>query len=105
MTRRSPSSLAFLAQSYASAGRRAEAVVLLDEVLSIARTTYVSPVSLYGVYFNLGDPDSAFAWVDKALDERSNGAACIAVDRYFDEVRDDPRYRQIVKRVGLPDGR
>jgi len=105
MTHRSPSSLAFLAQSYASAGRRAEAVVLLNEVLSLARTTYVSPVSLYGVYFTLGDRDSAFAWADKALDERSNGAVYIAVDRYFDDVRDDSRYRQIVKRVGLPDAR
>jgi TolB-like protein/tetratricopeptide (TPR) repeat protein len=105
MTRRSQSSLAFLAQSYASAGRRAEAVLLLNEVLSRARTSYVSPVSLYGVYFNLGDKDSAFAWTDRALEERSNGVVYIAVDRYFDNVRDDPRYRQIVRRVGLPDAR
>jgi serine/threonine-protein kinase len=105
MTRRSPSSLAFLAQSYASAGRRTEASDLINELLSLSRTTYVSPVSLYGVYFMLGDRDSGFAWAEKALEERSNGVVYMAVDRYFDDVRNDPRYRQIVKRVGLPDAR
>jgi serine/threonine protein kinase/tetratricopeptide (TPR) repeat protein len=103
LTGRSPSSLAWLAQSYARAGRRSDAIAILNELINLSRTRYVSPVGIYAAYFFLGDADSGFAWVEKALQERSNGVAYIAVDHLFDRVRDDPRYRRIVDRIGLVD--
>ena len=63
----------------------------------------MSPVGIYGVYFFLGDVDSGFAWLERAFQERSNGLVYLAVDPVFDHVRDDPRYRRIAARVGLPD--
>ena len=73
LSRRNPSSLSLLAQLHARAGRRGEAASILNELLNTARTTYVSPVAIYNIYFELGDLDNAFTWVDKALEERSNG--------------------------------
>jgi eukaryotic-like serine/threonine-protein kinase len=105
MSRRNPSSLSLLALLHARAGRRDEAVAILNKLLNITRTTYVSPVSMYKIYFLLGDEDNAFAWVDKALQERSNGTVFIATDPVFDGFRDDPRYQRAVERIGLPNGR
>jgi tetratricopeptide (TPR) repeat protein len=105
LSRRNPASLSLLAQLHARAGRRGEAVSILNELLNAARTTYVSPVSIYNIYFELGDLDNAFTWVDKALAERSNGTVYFAANVTFDGLRTDPRYESVVKRIGLPNGR
>jgi tetratricopeptide (TPR) repeat protein len=105
MTRRSASSVAGLAQVYARAGRRREALALLDELLELSRTQYVSPVGVYGTYFFLGDADKGFEWVERGIQERSNGVAYVAIEPMFDRVRNDPRYRRLLERVGLADVR
>jgi len=101
LTGRSPSSIAWLAQGYAQAGRRQEAMATLGELLELAHSRYVSPVGIYGVYFRLGDVDKGFAWLEKALQERSNGIVYLPVDAFMDGVRDDPRYRHVLERIGL----
>jgi len=105
MTSRSPSMLAGLTQIYALAGRRSEAMSTLNELLERSRSQYVSPVSLYGTYFALGDADRGFEWLDKAIDERSNGVAYVTVDGFMDRFRSDPRYRRVLDRIGLQDVR
>lgn len=105
MTSRSPSTLAGLAQVYADAGRRTEAVTMLDGLLKLSGSQYVSPVSIYAIYFRLGDADKGFEWLDRAIEERSNGVAYVAVDSFMDRVRDDPRYRHVLDRIGLQDVR
>jgi serine/threonine protein kinase/Tfp pilus assembly protein PilF len=105
MTRRSASSLGLLADLHAISGRRAEARAVLDELRILARSTYVSPTTIYEVYFRLGDHDNAFAWLDVALKERSNSAVYLLVDDFTEGVRDDPRFRRAVDMVGLPHGR
>jgi eukaryotic-like serine/threonine-protein kinase len=104
-TRRSPSSVAWLAQAYARAGRRREALSTLGELLEMSRSRYVSPVAIYGLYFWLGDDDKGFEWLDKAAQERSNGVVYVPVDLFMDHVRSDPRYRKVVAHIGLADGR
>jgi serine/threonine-protein kinase len=100
-----PSSRAMLARVYATAGRRREAVATLAEVLELARSQYVSPVSIYAVYFALGDADNGFEWLDRAIAERSNGVAYLAIDGFLESVRGDPRYRRALQRIGLDDVR
>jgi len=105
LSRHNPPSLALLAQIHARAGRRSEAVSLLNQLLNVQRTTYVSPVLIYATYFHLGDRENGFTWVEKALQERSNGTVYMAVDRFFDPFRDDPRYQEAIRRIGLSDAR
>lgn len=102
MTQRSAVGLASLAQTYAKASRRAEAVATLDELLVLSRTKYVSPVNVYLTYFLLGDLNNGFAWLEKAFGERSNGLVYLTAEPSLDVVRRDPRFRRAVERVGLP---
>jgi tetratricopeptide (TPR) repeat protein len=101
LTSRSPSSMAWLARVYARSGRRSEAVSTLNELLELSHSQYVSPVGIYGVYFCLGDTDRGFEWLEKAVQERSNGVVYLTVDEFLDNLRNDPRYRQVIERIGL----
>jgi eukaryotic-like serine/threonine-protein kinase len=101
LSRRSPSSLAWLARLYGQTGRRGEARALLDELLSLSARRYVPPLSIAFVYFAVGEDDGGFEWLEKAYAERSNGMAYLAVDPYLEPWRGDPRYRDLMRRVGL----
>jgi serine/threonine protein kinase/tetratricopeptide (TPR) repeat protein len=101
LSERSPSSLAWLARLYGQTGRQEEARALLDELLSLSVHRYVSPLSIGFVYFAVGDNDRGFEWMEKAYAERSNGMVYLAVDPYFERWRGDPRYRDLMRRVGL----
>jgi len=96
-----PSSLGGLAQLYAKAGRPAEARRILGDLLIVARTRYVSPGLFASVYLALGEADLAFPWMERAYREQSNYMAYIAVDDTRDAVGSDPRYRDLLRRVGL----
>jgi TolB-like protein/Tfp pilus assembly protein PilF len=63
--------IAELANAYAVAGRQAEAVTLLKELTELARKGYVSPYAFALVYTGMGNNDQAFAWLDKAYEERA----------------------------------
>ncbi|PYS53707.1 MAG: hypothetical protein DMF76_27770 [Acidobacteria bacterium] len=54
------------------------------------------------IYAALGDKDQAFAWLDKSIDEHDLVTARLKVDQRFDNLRSDPRFAELVKRVGLP---
>ena len=64
---------------------------------------YVSPWGVAWVYSELGDRDSTFEWLEKAYAERSNGMAYLAVRHIDDPIRADPRYADLLRRVGLPE--
>jgi tetratricopeptide (TPR) repeat protein len=101
LARRSPASIALLTQIYARAGMRPEAMSTLNELIELSRSQYVSPVSFYATYFWFGDADKGFEWLDRAVQERSNGVAYMAVDSFFDPLRTDARYRRVLDRIGL----
>ena len=52
-------------------------------------------------YFGLGDSDRGFEWLEKAYQERSNAVAYLAASAHYDRVRSDPRYRDLLRRIGL----
>jgi tetratricopeptide (TPR) repeat protein len=103
LTRRSPSSLARLAQVYAKSGRRVEAKALLDEVVALSAHQYVSPHGVSFVYLTLGDDRRGFEWLEKAYAERSNGIAYLAIDPDLVPWHGDPRFRDLLRRVRLPE--
>ena len=53
------------------------------------------------IYAELGDLDRAFEWLEKAYETRSRSMVWISVSHDFDALRGDPRYRDIVRRMGL----
>ena len=67
-----------------------------------ARHTYASPIDFARAYAQLEERDRAFDYLDQALAERSSGVVFLNVDRAWDSIRDDSRFRTAVRQVGLP---
>jgi TolB-like protein/tetratricopeptide (TPR) repeat protein len=98
---RSPGSIEFLATAYAHAGRRREALRLINELKQRRQTSYISAGALINPYLALGDYDEAFAWFELAYQEKSETLQYLKVNPFFDPVRQDPRFVDLVRRVGL----
>jgi serine/threonine-protein kinase len=97
-----PLGITALAHAYALSGKRAEAQRTLAELQEISKRRYVSPASIALIYAALGDKDQAFTWLEKADKERDPNLARLTVDPRFDSLRSDPRFADLVRRVGLP---
>jgi len=67
----------------------------------MAKQRYISPGSIALIYAALGDKDQAFAWLEKADKGRDGILARLKVDPRFDSLRSDPRFADLVRRVGL----
>jgi hypothetical protein len=63
---------------------------------------YVDFYFLAVIYAGLGDKDEAFRLLEKGYHQRSAGMAYLAVDPFWDRVRSDPRYADLLRRMGLP---
>jgi TolB-like protein/Tfp pilus assembly protein PilF len=98
---RSPGSLEFLATAYAHAGRRREALRLINELKQRRKTSYVSADALVDPYLALADYYEAFVWLERAYQEKSETLQYLKVNPFFDPVRKDPRFVDLVRRVGL----
>ena len=92
--------VANLARAYAAAARRSEAVALLNDLKSRsnARHSYASEVAV--IYASLGDADHAMTWLEQGYEERFNPGVLIRPG--LDPVRQDPRFENLLARVGLP---
>jgi len=100
-TDRNPADMGVLVRAYAHAGRREEALRLLDELKRRQRTTYVPTAAFVNAYLGLGDNEQAMGWLERAYEEQSNVLQLIKVFPYFDPLRGDPRFVDLVHRVGL----
>ena len=94
-------SMSGLGHVYAVSGKKAEARVVLDELLLISRQEYVPADSIALVYAGLGEKDQAFAWLEKAYEEHAFKMAWLKVEPQWDSLRSDPRFADLVRRVGL----
>jgi serine/threonine-protein kinase len=97
-----PVYLAALGHAYATAGRRREALAIVEELRSRADSVYTSPFDLATVYVGLGMIDETFRELEQAFTGRAYGLVFIRVDPRFDPIRSDPRYHELVRRIGLP---
>ena len=59
------------------------------------------PFPVASLYLSLGDKDKAFEWLEKAYDERSAVMVFLKVDRRLDKLRSDPRFTDLLRRVGF----
>lgn len=89
----------------ARAGKKTEANILLQELLPLAegKDTYLPSLFIAMIYLGLEDRDSAFRWIDKAYRERCNFLLYFKVDPKLDPLRPDPRFIQLMKKIGFKD--
>ncbi|HSE36285.1 MAG TPA: protein kinase [Blastocatellia bacterium] len=98
---RSANSLSYLGHAYAMAGRRDEAVAVLKELEDKYTKRESLPQYVAAVYAGLGDRDQAFAWLEKAFQARNGTLVFLVTDLPFDPLRSDPRYADLIRRMGL----
>lgn len=98
---RSAGAIAILIRAYAHAGRRPDALRLLQEMKNRKETGYVPAGAFVNAYLGLDDKEQSFAWLEKAYQEQSNILQYLKVHPFFDPLRDDPRFAGLVRRVGL----
>ena len=101
MMNRTPGSLDMLATAYAHAGRPQDALILINELKQRRQRGYVPAGAFINSYLALGDYDQAFFWCDEAYKEQSAILQWLKVAPLFDPVRNDPRFVDLVHRVGL----
>ena len=102
---RSPGIMGVLVAAYAHAGRRTDALRLLAELKTRNQKGYVPAAAFITAYLGLGDYDEAFVWFERAYQEQSNILQFLKVHPFFDPVRNDPRFVDLLHRVGLDQAR
>ena len=94
--------LAGLAHAYACVGEKREASKILRQLQEQSKGSYVSPYMLATIHASLGNKDMAFALLEKAYQERSPDIAYfLKADLRLDQLRDDPRFQDLLRRVGM----
>jgi eukaryotic-like serine/threonine-protein kinase len=97
----SPDMMAFLGYGYARAGRRADAEAIATRLAALSRERYISPFSRALIEVGLGDLDEAINWLERAVEERAWYAPFFAVEPTLDPLRGEPRFAEILWRIGL----
>ena len=96
----SPTCTANLARAYVANGQRAEAERLLESLKQRAVPGFSHGSEVAMIYAALGDSNQAMAWLEKGYEERFNPGVLLRPG--LDPLRGDPRFRQLWRRIGLP---
>lgn len=96
-----PIQIAILGHGYAVAGRPGEAQKVINELLELSRQKYFPPYFIALIYAGLGEKDTAFTWLEKVFAERSADLTVLKAEPMFDPLRSDPRFQDLLRRVGL----
>lgn len=91
-----------LGYAYAAADQHEKAQRVLDELNKIKDQRYASSYYFAVVYAGLNEKDQAFAYLEKAYSERADALISIKVNPWLDNLRSDPRFQNLLRRIGLP---
>jgi TolB-like protein len=92
---------AALGLAYAVSGKKAETMKLAEAFKAAAKKRYIPPTYFGMLFAGLGDKDKAMMWLEKAYDDRADGLTWLNVEPMLDEVRSDPRFQDLIRRIGL----
>jgi eukaryotic-like serine/threonine-protein kinase len=95
-------SLGHLGNAYARAGRVTEARACIRELQRRFPKEAIGGFEIALVYAGLGEKDLAFAWLDRAYNERDKGFISLKVDPPLDPLRTDPRFEELLRRMNFP---
>ncbi len=92
--------IASLARAYAASGKSSETIKLLSDLEKRSNSIYSHGSEIAVIYAALGDADQAMNWLEKSYQERFNPGVLLRPG--FDSLRSDPRFQDLVRRIGLP---
>ena len=94
--------LGTLAGVYGLAGRRGEALKLIDELKARARQHHITGFLFAQAYTGLGEKDEAMAWLDRAYEEHDQDMVDIKAYPGWDTLHSEPRFQALVRRINFP---
>ncbi len=94
--------IACLGEAYASQGYRDEAQKILEQLQDLSKQRYATPYPVARIYAVLGQKDEALRWLETAYRERAALMICLKIDHRFDELRSDPRFQDLLRRMNFP---
>jgi eukaryotic-like serine/threonine-protein kinase len=94
--------LLYSGYAYAKTGRREKAEDAIRKLRDLEKTEPVDSYDFAVLYVGLGDKDKAIAELEKSFNERGYYVPLLRVDPLMDPLRDDPRFADLIKRIGLP---
>jgi serine/threonine protein kinase/tetratricopeptide (TPR) repeat protein len=98
----SPLMSAALAHTFGAAGRTQEAGQMLDDLAKLAKEKYVAPYFFAGIHVGLRENDRAIEYLEKSYEEHCHWLIYLHIDPSMDALRDNPRFQDLLRRVGLP---
>lgn len=96
-----PSMAALLGHAHAAANRRSEAQAILQQLSALSKQKYVPPYPIAAIYAALGQKNEAFAWLERAYDERDSWMDYLGLDPRLNGLRSDPRFADLLRRMNL----
>lgn len=97
-----PHALGHLGNLYARMGKGEEARAILPKLEERVAKDGLGRYEIALIYSGLGDKDQAFAWLEKSVTARDKGLTYLKIDPCLDPLRDDPRFPDLIRTVGLP---
>lgn len=91
----------WLAHTYALMGRKEKALKILDELRALIQHRFVDPSFMALIYMGLGEKDRVFEWLKKGYEERSFWLVWLKVDPFFDSIRSDQEFRNLMRRMKI----
>jgi TolB-like protein/Tfp pilus assembly protein PilF len=92
-----------LARALAFSGEEEKALDILNDVMADPKYNELSETRIAKVYIALGDYDQAFAWLNKAFENRDSDLVYLAVERTYDRINSDPRYHKLLEKMRFPE--
>jgi serine/threonine-protein kinase len=96
-----PSVIGALGQAYACAGNAPKARRLLARLRDIARRRHVSSICFAVIHMGLHEADEALGWLERGCERREPALAAIGVHPIYDDLRGNPRFDALLRRIGL----
>ena len=90
-----------LGHAYAVSGRKDEAIKILNELMGPSNQDKVFSEYIAWIYLGLGEKEKALLWLEKAYDAHDPNMILIKVWPCWDPLRDDPRFTELIKKMGL----
>jgi tetratricopeptide (TPR) repeat protein len=97
-----PLVLSFFGYIYAVSRQRNKALMLLNELSELSKRVYVAPYDIALIHAGLGDKERAFEYLERAYQDRNEPMCWLNVNPGLDSLRSDPRFSDLVRRIGLP---
>ena len=93
--------LEFLGYAYAKAGKKEEAMKVLDDLIAFSNQGNAVSVQIASVYAGLAEKEKAFEWLEKGYEEQNSNLGYLKISPLFSGLQSDPRFVGMLEKIGL----